>query len=79
MTTLTIEDLPVSEELDSAAMAAVQGGNTLGQTIIGQNLSVFEMDDKKSGGGGKGGGTKSNSGALEYVTLNLESVVVTGG
>ena len=78
MTTLTIEDLPVSEELGLAAMAAVHGGNTLGQPIIGQNLSVFEIDHKSNGGGGKGGGTKTNSSAGPYLTYQLDNVLISG-
>lgn len=78
MTTLIIENLPVSEELGLAAMAAVHGGNTLGQPMIGQNLSVFEIDHKSSGGSGKGGGTKTNSSAVPYLTYQLDNALITG-
>jgi hypothetical protein len=78
MTTLTIKDLPVNEELGSAALAAVHGGNTPGQPIIGQNVSVFETDDKSSGANGKGGGTKTTSGTVPYLKYSLTDVVITG-
>jgi hypothetical protein len=34
MTTLTIKDLPVVEELDRKAMAAVHGGKSISDTIV---------------------------------------------
>jgi hypothetical protein len=78
MTTLTIKDLPTSEELGLAAMTAVHGGNTLGQPISGHDLSVFEMDHKSSGGGGKGKGTKTTSSAGTYLTYRMDTLLITG-
>lgn len=42
MTTLTINDLPVCEELDRKAMAAVEGGKTYVEAA--QELAQFARD-----------------------------------